>query len=170
MKQTYTHGFALHTALIASAVVGFATILGFVVLPTDTQPVTAIRMEPTTIRVQSDNTFEIRIVVNAGEPTNVFAGELFFDHTVLRVASIDYNTSIAELWAETPWYSNGDGTLNFTRGTTKRGGFEGEGDLMTIRFTSIAEGEGVITMNTASIFSAMDSVPKHPSQSLSMRL
>ena len=145
-------GMAASSALIASAFVGLITALGFIVMPTSTPPSTAIFMEPTELRVASDDTFEVRIVVRAGEPTNVFAGEVFFDHNFLHVDSIAYNTSIAELWAETPWYSNGDGTLNFAGGTTKQGGFEGEGTLLTIRFKSLQEGQGKVTMNTASIF------------------
>jgi hypothetical protein len=67
------------------------------------------------------------------------------------VKSIDYNTSIADLWAEEPWYSNGTGTVNFTGGTTRTGGFTGTGSLVTITFSTKATGEATIHMEEMQI-------------------
>jgi hypothetical protein len=82
---------------------------------------------------------------------NVFAGELLFDTNTLEVVSIDYNISIADLWAEEPWYSNGDGTLTFIGGTTRSGGFLGTDTLITITFKAKEEGGGSLLISDATI-------------------
>ena len=90
-------------------------------------------------------------MVSAETPVNVFKGEVLFDPTVLRVDSIDYNTSIADLWAELPWYENGEGTLNFTGGTTQPGGFQGTGSLITVTFRTIGAGVTALKLEDARI-------------------
>jgi hypothetical protein len=85
--------------------------------------------------------FETTIIVRSDEPVNVFSGKISFNKDVLEVERIDYNTSIADLWAEEPWYANGDGTIGFAGGTTRPGGFTGEDTLMRIRFKTIRTGD-----------------------------
>ena len=50
-----------------------------------------------------------------------------------------------------PWYSNGDGTLNFGGGTTKRGGFTGSDVLLTVTFKTIGIGVGTVSMDNIQI-------------------
>jgi len=95
--------------------------------------------------------FAVNIVVESKVPVNVFKGELFFDTDVMYVESISYNTSIADLWAKEPWYSNGNGTLNFIGGTTRKGGFIGTGELVTITFTTTAPGDATVHMDNIRI-------------------
>lgn len=108
-------------------------------------------IEPHTGVFLKDTSFTVRVVVSADVPVNVFKGELRFDFTKIKVASIDYNTSIANLWAETPWYENGDGTLNFIGGTTREGGFLGTGVLMTITFDTVEAGPARMHVHGARI-------------------
>ncbi len=91
------------------------------------------------------------IVVSAEVPVNVFAGEIQFDPKVIQVTSIDYNTSIADLWAEVPWYENGDGTLRFAGGTTQPGGFSSTGGLITATFRTIGTGVTALKLHDAVI-------------------
>jgi hypothetical protein len=111
----------------------------------------SMRIEPRIANVQIGTLFEARIVVDATTPVNVFAGDVSFDPSVLAVDSIEYNTSIADLWAVRPWYDNGAGTLNFGGGTTAPGGFTGTGTLITMRFKAIGPGNGAITVQNARI-------------------
>jgi hypothetical protein len=97
------------------------------------------------------DTFTVEIVVDSSVPVNVFAGEVLFNQNVLSVEKIDYNNSVADLWAELPWYSNGDGTLTFGGGTTMQGGFRGSQTLIKILFNAKAEGSGFISINNPRI-------------------
>jgi hypothetical protein len=136
--------------LLAGVIVAFVSLMS-VVLVTGDDPLADMRIEPLSGVMHEGETLTVRIVVSAEVPVNVFKGELQFDHTKLRVESIDYNTSIADLWAEKPWYENGDGTINFIGGTTREGGFLGTGDLMTITFVSTGLGPAVMSIIEARI-------------------
>jgi hypothetical protein len=85
--------------------------------------------------------FEVTVVVRSDEPVNVFSGKISFNKEVLAVERIDYNTSIADLWAEEPWYANGDGTIGFAGGSTRSGGFTGTDTLMRITFKTLRVGD-----------------------------
>lgn len=110
-----------------------------------------LRIEPTQQTTTIGETFTVDVVVESNAAANVFAGDLSFDPTVLTVQRIDYNTSIADLWAERPWYHNGDGTLNFAGGTTQPGGFVGTGKLITITFAALKTGSGAVMIDEARI-------------------
>ena len=137
----------LPAALVGSVFVGFVAIVSLVLFPGTTLTPVEMRVEPLERTVAKSETFDIQIVVESKIPVNVFAGELHFSKDLLKVTSIDYNTSIADLWAELPWYSNGEGTMNFGGGTTNPGGFLGSGTLITVEFESLATGEGVISLH-----------------------
>lgn len=115
------------------------------------EPTADMHVEPRSGTRTVGETFVVDVVVEAREPVNVFAGNLLFDPNILTVESIDYNTSIADLWAERPWYSNGDGTLNFIGGTTQPGGFVGNGSLISITFRTDAVGQAAISMEEVRI-------------------
>lgn len=132
---------------VIAGLIGLGTILG----TPNGEPIADMHIEPTSGTRTVGEPFVVDVVVEASEPVNVFAGELQFDATKLAVASIDYNISIADLWAEKPWYSNGDGTLNFIGGTTHPGGFTGSGSLLTITFMATAPGDAAIAMREARI-------------------
>lgn len=136
--------------LIASAFIGLMIIMGFIAAPSEKE-VVDMRIEPALHRIAKEGTFTVEVVVESSVPANVFSGELNFNPEVLAIESIDYNTSIADLWAEEPWYSNGDGTLNFAGGTTRPGGFQGTDTLIKATFKTLQEGEGTIALKDARI-------------------
>ncbi len=133
--------------LLASALVGFFALVGAALIPPVIEPISSMRVESATRIVTEHNRFEIEIVVESLVPVNVFAGELHFSKDLLKVTSIDYNTSIADLWAELPWYSNGEGTLNFAGGSTQKGGFLGAGTLIKVTFETLGEGAGIVSIH-----------------------
>jgi hypothetical protein len=106
----------------------------------------SVSLEPTSGVRTVGETFVTTLVVRSALPVNAFRGLVVFDTEKLEVQSIAYNTSIANLWAEEPWYSNGDGTINFTGGTTASGGFTGEGTLITVTFVAKASGNAAIKL------------------------
>lgn len=112
---------------------------------------TAISLTPGSGTVPVEATFTVRVRVSSDIPVNVFQGLITFDSGRLQVERIDYNTSIASLWAEEPWYENGDGTISFIGGTTITGGFVGEGDLIAITFRSTEPGAASVTLKEARV-------------------
>lgn len=132
--------------LLASVIAGIIGISGLLLGTTIiSAPVSVVLEPPSGTRVVGE-TFVATLTIHSSVPVNVFRGLLVFDPNKLTVTAIDYNTSIADLWAEEPWYSNGDGTINFTGGTTASGGFVGEGTLITITFTAKSVGEAFVKM------------------------
>jgi len=149
--NTFHAGNVLPVSLIASALIGFLAIASVLVFPFSTSVVADMRLSPTSRTVGVGETFDVSVVVEARVPVNVFAGDLMFDKDTLEVEAINYNTSIADLWAEEPWYSNGEGTLNFAGGTTRSGGFSGTDTLLTITFKTLKEGAGALVISKAQI-------------------
>lgn len=137
--------------LAASLFVALVGVSGLVVAPNMLKAPADMFITPTGGTVLVGETFEVQINVRSKTPVNVFQGQLEFNSDVLTIKSINYNTSIADLWAEEPWFSNGDGTLAFIGGTTIPGGFTGEGELLTIVFVAEKIGEGSIGMSEARI-------------------
>jgi hypothetical protein len=137
--------------LLASAIVGFLAIMGILNFPFDTGVVADMRLSTTSKTLTLGETFTVDVIVESTVPVNVFAGELSFDTNTLQVESINYNTGVADLWAEEPWYSNGEGTISYAGGTTREGGFTGTENLITIQFMTIKEGAGSLRIQNAQI-------------------
>ena len=144
-------GMVAYGILAASAFIALLSAVGLFTMPGGDGPQANMRIEPSVGRIVEGDTFSVTIVVSAEVPVNVFAGEIQFDPKVLQVASIDYNTSIADLWAELPWYENGEGTLNFAGGTTQPGGFSSTGGLITATFRTVGTGVTALKLHDALI-------------------
>ena len=151
IKYFFHKGNTLPIILAIGAIFSVATVLHLVANPATAIPQVEIRTIPKSGLITLGKTFTVSLVVQSSIPVNAFQGEILFDSTILEVTSIDYNTSIADLWVQDPWYSNGDGTINFAGGTTKEGGFVGEGVLLDITFTGVSQGAGSIEIKSARI-------------------
>lgn len=144
-------GFVPQGALVAGVFVAMLSLFGFVIAPTLDTPEADMRIEPGVGYLQVGELFSIEVVVESTVPVNVFRGEVEFDPIYLTVEKIDYNTSIADLWAELPWYENGEGTITFAGGTTRAGGFEGTGSLITVTFRTLQKGYTALRLDGARI-------------------
>ena len=150
--QYYTIGNIIPATLAASALMGFLTTVSFFMMSLTPSVIqTTMELSPTAAVVSLGEEFTTTVFVSSDTPVNAFTGVVRFDPERLRVARIDYNTSIANLWAEEPWYKNGDGTIHFAGGTTQSGGFTGRGELITITFIADAGGETPVTIDDAQI-------------------
>ena len=127
-------GSIIPQTLLASAIVGFLTLAGVVFMPKESNVGTSMHIEPSELTIEKETSFTIDVVVESNDAVNAFAGVLEFNEATLDVVSIDYNTSIADLWTQEPWFAKGDGTIAFAGGTTKPGGFTGKGSLLTVTF------------------------------------
>lgn len=137
--------------LVASVFAAFLGATSFIIAPLTVETGNRIYISPSEGLLTIGETFEVTIKVDADIPVNVFSGLVTFNNQTLLVEKINYNTSIADLWAVEPWYSNGDGTLEFAGGTTRPGGFIGSGDLITITFKTLGEGEAALMLDNARI-------------------
>ncbi len=137
--------------LIASVLLSALGVSGLLYGPTLVSPEAEMKLLPVSGTTAVGETFIVTIVVRSETPVNVFRGLLNFDEELLQITAIDYNTSVADLWAEEPWYSNGDGTVAFIGGTTIANGFVGEATLLTITFETLAVGEAHLTMDEVRI-------------------
>lgn len=137
-----------YPALLVTIVTGLGAALTATLLQFGT---VAITLVPDSATITVGEEFDVSVVVESPISVNVFKGDLRFNESVLAVQSITYNTSIADIWAEEPWYSNGAGTLNFIGGTTQSGGFIGKGKLITITFAAIGNGDGSVWIDDARV-------------------
>lgn len=126
--------------LVASIIAAVMGVTGIATIENLQRPID-IALTPKKATHVLGDVFEVAVIVRSNEPVNVFSGRISFNKEVLAVERIDYNTSIADLWAEEPWYINGDGTIGFAGGTTREGGFIGEDTLMRITFKSMSTGD-----------------------------
>lgn len=137
--------------LMAGVVVATLSFLGVALTPLVTTAPADMYIIPGRGTTQLNEMFVVEVMVSSRVPVNVFTGEVLFDPRIVRVESIDYNTSIADLWAELPWYENGEGSVNFSGGTTKQGGFVGTGSLIKITFRTIEKGTTVVRLDNTRI-------------------
>lgn len=135
-------GRILITTVIAS-VVGISSLL---LAPEEAPTGANIKIESDHGAYSVGDSFTVTITAETFEPVNVFKGLVTFDPDVLQVTAIDYNVSLIDLWAELPWFSNGAGTLNFTGGTTRPGGFSGKDTLLSITFTAKSAGNTALAL------------------------
>lgn len=150
-RDFFRSGNVMPLALVASAFIGFTALISVLMLPASITPDTQMRLEPLSGTIKEGDIFTVEVVVDTQTAANVFAGELIYDTEFFAIDSIDYNTSIADLWAEEPWYNRGENIIHFAGGTTRRGGFIGEGTLITVHFRSIAEGSGTLAISNPQI-------------------
>lgn len=150
LRISHQHGSILPVTLIASAVVGLLAMSGLL-LSTPSSGEATMYLEPAALTAVPEDRLVVTLTVESKLPVNAFTGKIVFNQNVLAVEKIDYNTSIADLWAQEPWFNKGDGSLIFTGGTTKRGGFTGTGSLITITFRAMAPGDAQLSLLEARI-------------------
>lgn len=136
--------------LIAGTLMAALGIWG-AIIATSPKHSAAVTLNPVAATTVVGESFTVDVVVRSDVPANAYSGLITFDYSVLRVDSISYNTSIADLWVSEPWYENGDGTISFAGGTTKVGAFTGKDVLLTISFIPIAVGEGSVDIAEATV-------------------
>lgn len=139
-------GLPISRLLVASVIAGIIGVSSVLVVPKETPSPANIQIEPQRTTYSVGENFTVKITAEAFTPVNVFKGLILFDAKMLQISSIDYNTSLIDLWAVEPWYNNGEGTLSFTGGTTIPGGFTGKDTLLTITFTAKTVGQAALAI------------------------
>ena len=85
-----------------------------------------------------------------GQPMNAVDIVVSFDNNVLEVENISKENSIISLWVDEPIYDNDVGKIEFSG--VIPGGFNGEGDLLSISFKTKHAGNGRIKFTRADVF------------------
>ncbi len=111
----------------------------------------AMYISPSTATVVQGDEQQFSIMVESLEPVNAFTGEITFDNTHFRVTNISYNTSIADLWVEEPWYNRSDNSIYFAGGTTAANGFSGQGTLLTVTLRADRAGDTTLALRNPRI-------------------
>lgn len=136
--------------LVGSIIAAFIGLGTYLIAPTPPSEANVI-IFPQELSAAVGANVTVEVIVESGVPVNAFAGKLIFDPKQLEVVRIDYNNSIADLWAEKPWYENGAGTINFAGGTTRPGGFTGYDTLLTITFRATTPGGSALSIADAQV-------------------
>lgn len=137
--------------LVGSIFVALLGLFSVIGMPSSERPV-KVTLTPLMGTVTLGETFTVILEVESETPVNAFSGQITFDDTSLQVESIKYNTSIADLWVEEPWYSAGAGTISFAGGTTRSGGFVGQGQLLSINFKAVGNGKHLVSLRNTRVF------------------
>jgi hypothetical protein len=94
----------------------------------------------------------VTLLLSAKTPINAVGGTITFPPEALNVVSTSRITSIIDLWAEEPSYSNTNGTLHFSGGILGGRGSEGiQGTLIVVNFNVINEGKMTLTLENGQI-------------------
>lgn len=150
MNNRLTSGMIVPAAYAASIILSILALTGMYLLPTEAQD-TTLMLTPNTFVSAPGETFTVKIETTSDIPVNAFKGRISFNEETLAVASIDYNTSLADLWAQAPWYQSGAGIIEFAGGSTIPGGFTGTDTLLTVTFTALQAGSGNLVLNNTQI-------------------
>jgi len=92
---------------------------------------------------------EITVTLNvrAETPLNAVGGKIAYPTTLMEISSIQSERSIIDLWSEEPFISPDIGSIDFSGGILREGGFVGEGNIVSVTFKALAEGTAVISLS-----------------------
>lgn len=138
----------LHVLLVA--LLATAGVLTATVILSDEFPA-AMYITPITAAVERGATQQFNIMVKSRVPVNAFSGEVIFDNEKFKVVDISYNTAVANLWVEEPWYNRAQNNIYFAGGTTQPGGFVGTEALITVTLQAIQPGDVVFSLHNPRI-------------------
>jgi hypothetical protein len=109
-----------------------------------------VTLEPTHIAVNPGDIFSVALSVASEQAINAFDVTVEFPTEQLdAIAASSTNDSIADLWVSKPTTHNASGTVTMIGGTTKQGGWRGNGELAQITFR--ARDSGVATLHLGSV-------------------
>lgn len=95
------------------------------------------------------------VMVTTDMPINAVETALSYPVDMLEIKNISKDGSFLDLWPKEPTFSNSAGTLDWSGGTVRPGGFTGSGKILNIAFTGKKAGSAEIRFNNA-IFAAYD--------------
>ena len=127
-------GFATTSALLVAGV--FFILIGLFSLSffSPSTAGTSISIEPRGDVFNLEHDIVVDVFVISDVPFNAVDAEVTFPADNLAVVDVTDAHSVIDLWVKEPRYSNEDGTVTFTGGTTLPGGVVGKSLIATITF------------------------------------
>lgn len=97
-----------------------------------------------------DESVVVPLLVNSKNSfINVIEGRVTFPQDKLQVTNVSKDDSVFSLWVKGPEFSNEDGMIEFIAGRPTPGFMGSEGNIMTISFMAINEGEAELGITNA---------------------
>ncbi|HVN26505.1 MAG TPA: cohesin domain-containing protein [Candidatus Paceibacterota bacterium] len=115
----------------------------------------AMSVTPSSGTYAVGGTFTVSIMLDSGGGIGVNAadGKLTFDPTVLAVQSISKGNSVFNLWVKDPSFSNTDGSVSFSGGSTEA--YTGSaGDICDVTFKALKAGSTDLAFASADALAA----------------
>jgi hypothetical protein len=101
------------------------------------------------------NIFFADVVALSDTPINAIEGAISYSPDFLEIEDISLDGSILDLWPREPSYSNASGTLEWSGGTVRPGGFVQTGKVFNIAFVAKKPGVAGVKFSKA-LFAAYD--------------
>jgi hypothetical protein len=113
-------------------------------------PITEIVLTASSTEGYVGDSFSVEVNVHTDTPINVVEAGLVFPSDILEVTEINQSDSLINIWVTEPTFLNTIGTVSFSGGILRQGGFVKKGKIITIFFTPKKEGTAIIQTHTAS--------------------
>lgn len=126
--------------MLGSVIFVIVGVFGFNFFSED-QATTTLLIEPQTTNLNVEEDFIIDVVVTTRVPMNALEATLRFPPDFIEVKEIVLNSPIIDIWVFEPNYSNEEGFVTFTGGTTRSGGVVGKSNIVSIVFTPKRSGK-----------------------------
>ena len=111
----------------------------------------AMYIAPVNATIAQGDTQQFDIMVKSRVPANAFTGEIIFDTDKFQVTAISYNTEVADLWVDEPWYNRASNSIYFAGGTTNPNGFIGTEALITVTVQALQAGNATFSLHNPRI-------------------
>ncbi len=96
--------------------------------------------------------FPVKILIDSDQPLNAYAIALLYASDRLAILGFDNSKSVIDIWQGQPAVSEG-GPVNFRGGSITP--FEGSGgNIITVRFRAVKEGEALLAFGKSSLYLA----------------
>jgi hypothetical protein len=99
--------------------------------------------------------FFVDVVALSDTPINAVEGAISYSPDFLEIEDISLDASILDLWPREPSFSNASGTLLWSGGTIRAGGFTQTGKIFNIAFVAKKPGKTDVKFDKA-LFAAYD--------------
>jgi len=131
---------------------GFTVFIFILVfLPIYNASAATIGFNPSSASYDVGDTVNVKVYIGTdSKSVNAIAANVKFSSDILSLSSISKTSSIINLWAQEPTFSNGDGVASF-EGVILNGYTGNSGEAVTLVFRAKKEGTAKLTFNSASV-------------------
>lgn len=92
-----------------------------------------INFSPTSGTYHVGDTIKVKVIISSDKSVNAVSSNIYFPFDILSLTSLSKSSSIVNLWAQEPSYSNNTGLVNF-EGVILNGYTGNSGNILTLVF------------------------------------